>query len=192
MPLLLATLIAVVSNLDNLAVGFACGIRGTRITPPASALIAAVTMAGTAAAIVSGRALAGPLSPALATWLGGSIVIAIGGWTIAVSLSTVRAPAHASIAGRAVGRGRVISLREALALALALSLNNLGSGVGAGAARVPALLTAVLAGAFSLLFVGGGSLAGRHLGGHVLHRRAQLVGGVALLAAGAAMLPGVR
>jgi putative Mn2+ efflux pump MntP len=87
---------------------------------------------------------------------------------------------------------RRISYREALVLGVGLSLNNVVSGVGAGVAGIPALATTLLAGAFSLLCVGCGSCAGRVLGRFLPVRRAPLVGGLALLAIGMAMLWGAR
>jgi putative Mn2+ efflux pump MntP len=54
------------------------------------------------------------------------------------------------------------------------------------------LATAALAGIFSLLCFGGGSLLGRSLGRLVLGQRAPLIAGLFLLAVGAATLPGVH
>ena len=89
-----AVLIAAVSNLDNLAVGVAFGMRGTRITAAPNLIIAAVTMTATAAAMTSGRALADLIPSVLAASLGSVIIIAIGAWTVPASLSAVRAPAR--------------------------------------------------------------------------------------------------
>jgi putative Mn2+ efflux pump MntP len=73
-------------------------------------------------------------------------------------------------------------------LGVALSLNNVGSGIGAGAAGISVLATTLLAGALSLLSVGGGASAGRWLGRFILNDRAELVSGLALVAVGTAML----
>jgi hypothetical protein len=51
-----AVLTATIANLDNLTVGFAFGVRDIRIAVAARVVIAAVTMAGTAGAMTSGRA----------------------------------------------------------------------------------------------------------------------------------------
>jgi putative Mn2+ efflux pump MntP len=187
-----AVLIAAVSNLDNLAVGVAFGLRDSRIGARANLVIAGVTMAGTALAMSSGRALSQLLPLSLASALGAAIIIAIGAGTVAASLYAVVAPQHppAPTLFPQVTRGEGISLRAALPLAAALSLNNVGSGVGAGVAGVPPLTTTVLAGVFSLLCVGGGSRAGLTLGRIFLGRRAPLSAGLVLLAVGVATLCG--
>lgn len=99
--LLSAVLVATVSNLDNLAVGTAFGMRGTRIAVVPNVIIAAVTMAGTAGAMTSGDALSGLMPPSLASALGGLIIIAIGAGTLLASLRTVRVPARPFIRGGA-------------------------------------------------------------------------------------------
>jgi putative Mn2+ efflux pump MntP len=82
-------------------------------------------------------------------------------------------------------------LRDALVLGAALSLNNLAAGVGAGISGVPPLATALLAGALSLVCIGGGSRGGlsirRRLGG----RPASLIAGVILLGIGASIISGI-
>ena len=83
----------------------------------------------------------------------------------------------------------MLSWREAVLLAIALSLNNVGTGVGAGIAGIPPLMTTVLAGAFSLLCVGGGSQVDR-LAGPLVGRHARLVAGLGLVCLGGAMLAG--
>jgi putative Mn2+ efflux pump MntP len=52
-----AVLIAVASNLDNLTVGIALGMRPRPVSVLANLVIAAVTMIGTAAAMVLGDTL---------------------------------------------------------------------------------------------------------------------------------------
>jgi putative Mn2+ efflux pump MntP len=192
--LLRAVLIAAVSNLDNLGVGVALGIRGTRVAAVPNLIIAAITMAGTAAAMSSGRALSKLVASSTAASLGALIIIGVGAATVIAALVATRAPTRSrrdlSVHGRRNARG-LITYREALGLGVALSLNNVGSGVGAGVAGIPPLATTLLAGAFSLLCIGGGSSAGQSLGRPLLGNRGPLASGLALLAVGIAMLSGV-
>jgi putative Mn2+ efflux pump MntP len=195
--LLPAIVIAAVSNLDNLGVAVTIGIRGTRIAAIPNLIIAAVTMAGTAAAMSSGRALAKLVPSPTTASLGALIIIAVGAETVLASLGAVRAPERSPVLARALrGRRRDssdrISYREALVLGVALSLNNVASGIGAGVAGIRPLATTLLAGAFSLLSIGGGSFAGQVAGRLLSGRRAPLVSGLALLAIGIAMLSGAR
>ena len=197
MQLLPAILIAAVSNLDNLGVGVALGIRGTRIATIPNFIIAAMTMAGTAAAMSSGRALSRLIAPSTAASLGAVIIIAVGATTLLATPfagRTPRRPRRVLPATDVQRRGNAptpISYREALVLGLALSLNNIGSGVGAGIAGIPPLATTLLAGAFSLVAIGGGSSVGRCLRRPLLGDFAPLASGVALVAVGLAMLSGV-
>ena len=195
--MLSAVLIAAVSNVDNLAVGVALGLRGTRIAAIPNLIIAAITMAGTAAAMFAGQALSSLIEPSTAAALGAVIIITVGAGSLLTALFGGRAPRHPrrillSVAIQRGGGGeKPISYREALVLGLALSLNNMGSGVGAGVAGISPLATTLFAGAFSLLSTGGGSSVAQYLRGSLLGDRAPLASGLALLAVGIAMLSGV-
>jgi putative Mn2+ efflux pump MntP len=190
-----AVLIAAVSNLDNLGVGTAFGMRDTPVSALANVIIAAVTMAATAIAMTFGRALSQLIAPSIGSALGSAIIIAVGAGTVITWIRTIRTPARSRIPPGApptnVLHRNTISPREALVLGVALSMNNLGAGVGAGVAGVPALATTLLAGTFSLLAVGGGSRTGSSLGRSVFGRGAPLIAGLVLLAVGCATLPGV-
>lgn len=194
MGLLRAVLIAALSNLDNLGVGVALGIRGTRVAAIPSLIIAAITMAGTAAAMLSGRALSKLVASSTAASLGALIIIGVGAATVLAALIARRASTRSrrdlSVQARRNETG-FTSYREALVLGVALSANNVGSGIGAGVVGIPPLATTLLAGAFSLLCIGGGSSAGRFLGRPLLGDRGPLVSGLALLAVGIGMLSGV-
>jgi len=192
-----AVLTATVSNLDNLAVGTAYGMRGTRIAARSNLFIAVVTMGATAGAMTFGHALSGLLSSSVASTLGALIIIAIGAGTVFASLFELLARVDPGLPGDAcvshrVGTKDAISNRQALALGIALSLNNVGAGVGAGVAGVPPLATSLLAGALSLICVGGGSALGGALGRLVLGPRAPLIAGLGLLTVGTMMLPALR
>jgi putative sporulation protein YtaF len=195
-----AVLIAVVSNLDNLTVGIALGIRPLRVSTIANLIIAAVTMIGTGAAITLGRTLSDYLPAPTAQLLGGLTLVAVGAWMTATGVHAVRgwtasAPAQAhggrlailreSLSVAAGNRSGTLTHREASALGVALALNNIASGVPAGAAGIPPILTTALAGALSLLCVGGGSRLGGAVSRRVAGRHAPALAGVMMLAVGA-------
>jgi putative sporulation protein YtaF len=189
-----AALIAAVSNLDNLAVGTAFGMRDRRVSAGPNLIIATVTMATTAGAITFGRTLSQTLAPSVGSALGSAIIIAVGAGTVITALSSTRRPERSPTAAEAPVTNLThrdgLSPREALAVGVALSMNNLGTGVGAGVAGIPALATTLLAGVFSLLAVGGGSRIGWSLGRAVFGRGAPLIAGLVLLAVGGATLTG--
>ncbi len=187
-----------VSNLDNLAAGVALGMRDTRITATPNLIIATVTMAATAGAMVPGRALSQAIPPSVGAALGASIISVIGLCTVFTSVRPVRSlPSSPDleigrVRGRFYqsGRGKVVSSYGALGWVVALSINNAATGVGAGIAGVPPLATAVLAGALSLICVGGGSRVGLSLGRLLGGAPASLTSGLILLGVGAAVLAG--
>jgi putative sporulation protein YtaF len=197
-----AALIAVVSNLDNLAVGLALGMRDTRVSAAPNAVIAMVTMAATAASMTPGRVLSHAIPPSLAAAIGASVIAGMGVWTVFTSMPRERMPRSRLASG--IGRLRsarstlsgelpskdVISSRDALVLGIALAANNVATGIGAGIAGVPPVTTTLLAGALSLLCVGGGSRVGASLGRLIGASAASLMSGLILLGVGAAILAG--
>jgi putative sporulation protein YtaF len=193
---LAALLIGVVSNLDNLGVGVAFGIRGTRIDAMANLIVAGITMAVTAGSVTCGHVLSKIFPAAVTGWLGPLIIIGIGIGTALPSARMSRRPAPSQVPSGAPAHLRdvddIISWREAIVLGVALAVNNLGTGVGAGVSGIPASPTIVSAGLLSLAAFGGGSLFGRRFGRLVLGRYAPLIAGMLLLAVGTAMLPNVR
>ena len=194
--MLAALLIGVVSNLDNLGVGVAFGIRGTKIDAMANLIVAGLTVAATAAAVTCGHLLSKILPSAVTGWLGPLIIIAIGIGTALPSVRTSRPPGPSQVPSGAWrhprGVDEIISWRQAIVLGIALAANNLGTGVGAGVAGVPASPTIVSAGLLSLVALGGGSRFGSRFGRLVLGRYAPQIAGVLLLAVGAAMLRNVH
>ena len=70
----------VAANLDNLGVCLAYGANGTRITPPANLLIAAISGLATALSVTAGGKLAQWVGPATARLLGMAGMVLIGGW----------------------------------------------------------------------------------------------------------------
>jgi putative Mn2+ efflux pump MntP len=200
---LYAALIALISNLDNLAVGFALGLRAMRITAMPNAVIALITMAGTGGAMFFGQGVATVVPPSLGNALGATILIGIGIWTLATAGRPLELPAVEGIA-ELVGRGepsggslrsgdamRAMSWRQAVPVGFALAINNVGAGVGAGVAGVPPLVTTLLAGLLSLICVGGGSSVGSTMNALLVGRSASVFSGITLMGVGAAMLAGV-
>jgi putative Mn2+ efflux pump MntP len=191
-----ALLIGAVSNLDNLGVGVALGMRGRRVGAVANLIVAGITMAATAAAVTCGDLLSKLVPSAVTGWLGPLIIIAIGVATARPFAQTPRSPDCVLDPWGAWGHpphvDRAVSRREAIVFGVALSANNLGTGVGAGVSGIPALASAVSAGVLSLACVGGGYHFGRVLGRLVLRRYPPMIAGVLLLAVGGAMLPGIH
>jgi putative sporulation protein YtaF len=195
-----AVTIAVVSNLDNLTVGIALGIRPLRVDAIANLIVATVTMIGTAVAMTLGHALSDHLPAPTTHLLGRLTLIAIGAWMTATGAHALRRPTanaspqakgdpltllHEPLRATEGNHSGTLSDREALVLGAALAINNFASGVPAGAARIPPILVTGLAGTFSLVCVGGGARLASAFARQVAHRYAGALAGVMMLAAGA-------
>jgi putative sporulation protein YtaF len=189
-------LIAFASNLDNLGIGITFGIRSTTIPNKSNGIIAAITMLGTYISITMGEFVSRYLHESVANIGGAAIIIAIGIWTVAGSLrnkeleltesrtssnmvDVILNPSTADTDGN-----KVISLKESLTLGLALALNNMATGFGAGSTGVSPLWTTVMAGLFSLLFIGVGSRVGSVISRTWFGRYSVVIAGILLISIG--------
>ncbi|MDR3206759.1 MAG: manganese efflux pump [Oscillospiraceae bacterium] len=180
---------ALAANIDNLAVGFSYGLKHVRIPAASSALIAALTGAGTFAAMAAGGWLFGLLPPALCQTLGGLLLIGLGAASIFKALrdnkkeeksaDMIHDPAR-------VDRDRSgrVEPKEAFLLAWALSLNNMGLGAGAAALALPAAASSLVTAGVSFLFIAAGGFLGRRMPGRP--RLAFALSGLCVIALGVA------
>ena len=150
--------------------------------------------------LLLGHSLAGALGHA-AHWIGAALLIAVGGYAV-IQAVRERGADHRSAddrgaddrsaddrgqkaAGAGQGTGRL------LVTGLALSVDNLAVGFALGAYHVNVLLAAVVIGAISVTL----SLVGLELGNRLGARtgeRSELIGGLVLIAVGAAIAAGVQ
>lgn len=199
--------LAISSNGDNVAVGIAYGLGRIDVPLPSNLLIAVVTGAGTLASMWLGAAIGSIMDPRLASAIGGTIIVIIGGWVILRSIRTTtqseNAPNSASFAqdrgpgpvrklmlmlsnpaGADTNFSRQIELKESWALAIALSLNNVVNGVAAGMLRMNPAVTTLFVMVFSVLTLAAGLAAGRELGKRWLGSLSGVVSGLLLVALG--------
>ena len=135
--------------------------------------------------LLLGHSLAGTLGHA-AHWIGAALLIAVGGYTLIKAVRDRSADDRGpEAAGPGQGTGRL------LVTGLALSVDNLAVGFALGAYHVSVLLAAVVIGAVSVAL----SLVGLELGNRLGARtgeRSELIGGLVLIAVGAAIAAGVQ
>jgi putative sporulation protein YtaF len=182
---------ALAANTDNLAVGFSYGVRQVRIPARSNALIAALTGAGTFAAMTAGGWLFGLLPPAVCQTLGGLTLIGLGAASVVKGLRGNRSPENTDGVMRDPAlvdkdRSGRVEPREAFLLAWALSLNNMGLGAGAAALALPAAWASLVTAGVSFLFIAAGGFLGRRL--PVRLRVASALSGLCLMALGGAGL----
>ena len=181
-------LLAASSNLDNLGVGIAYGIRGTCIRFPSNFLIALITGAGTLLSMLVGTTLYHVLKPQRATLIGGLAMIGIGVWVIVQATGRLRKAKSSTEplqdARKVISQhimfsnilkflddpfflDRVCSthihIRETVLLGVALTLNNLVNGVAAGMLGLSVSLVTSFVTIFSILAIWAGRSAGRSL-----------------------------
>jgi putative Mn2+ efflux pump MntP len=179
------------ANGDNLTVGFAYGLRGTRIGPASNLLIAILTTAATLAALAVGANLRQLMPSALPDLVGGVLLVGLGTANIWLERRKARAAANGTTpAERAVTAA--IGLGETLALAGALSVNNVGLGFAGGIGGLDYGPVGLSVGLFSILFL----WLGQWLSQAIVPRLPQLLrqlpldGNVLILAVGLAMMAG--
>ena len=153
MPLNLfgSIMLGIFTNIDNLGVGVAYGIKKIRIGMMSSLLIAFFNASGTFISMTAGETISQFLSMTTASYIGNGIIILIGVWgfvnTFGFTGSDSKITAndmrqeicqlehitrHPEILDEdASGH---INMKECLPLAFALTISNLGTGIGAGIA----------------------------------------------------------
>ncbi len=135
--------------------------------------------------LLLGHRLAGTLGHA-AHWIGAALLIAVGGYAL---IQAVRDRNAGDRGQEAADAGP--DTRRLLVTGLALSVDNLAVGFALGAYHVDVLLAAVIIGAVSVTL----SLIGLELGNRLGARtgeRSELIGGLVLIAVGAAIAAGVQ
>lgn len=173
-------LVAIALGLSNLAAAIGIGISGVRGTVRVRvALVFGLFEAGMPLlGLALGDGVASNLGHA-SRWLGGALLIAIGGYGLArASRST---PARGAVA-----RGAEWRMGRVAVTGLALSVDNLAAGFALGAYHVAFGVAAALIGAVSV----GMSLTGLELGvrlGTAIGARSELAAGAVLVAVGVAM-----
>ncbi|MDU2065416.1 MAG: manganese efflux pump [Sporomusaceae bacterium] len=185
-----ALLLAISSNLDNLGVGIAYGIRGVKLLWPSNLLIACLTSVGTFLSMSLGSLISQALPLIMAKYIGAVLMIVAGGWVFWLDRCQSRSglfrfsrlslflkePFRADI-----DHSKSINLKEATLLGLALMLNNISSGIGAGMMAMPLLLTTGLVFCFSLCMMTGGVALGKHFASTRLGDKAGVLGALLLV-----------
>ncbi len=205
--LLTAILLALASNLDNVGVGIAYGMRRVRVPLGSNILIAAITATGTLASILFGNTVGRFLSHGVASILAGAVLIGMGAWVVVREVRTLyqkdhHAPDQAPNGPSEGGylsqvhsirtnplsadsdRSGQIDFREATLLGLALTPNNLVNGAAAGMMNLSVAVLVLLVFAFSVVTIWGGIEVGQLCGKRWLGSIAGVASGALLILVG--------
>ncbi|MTT30772.1 hypothetical protein GMB86_01925 [Terrilactibacillus sp. BCM23-1] len=167
MFLLTIAFIGIASNLDNLGIGFSYGIQGKRISISSNMMMSLMGTLFSFLFVCFGHLLSQFIPPSFSNYLGGSIIMLIGLWSIITEFQqkahrafkkTMENPDHVD-----KDHNNIISMNEAFILGIALSCNAIGIAFGAGIAGANAYLVAIAIGLFSYLSIDLGTTMGLKL-----------------------------
>lgn len=154
-------LIALCSNIDNLVVGIAMGIKNLRINMTGNLTIALISFIGTYLSMSLGKFFISFIYAGIANYIGGIFLIVIGTQSLTSALiSTVR-KAKQKIKEHDkeilsyseyienpekvdINKSGFIDLKESIILGFVLAVNNIGVGFGAGISKFDALISSIL------------------------------------------------
>lgn len=192
--ILSALLFSLSSNLDNVVVGIAYGIKKIKIGIIANLVIAVITCSGTFLSMSLGVYISNLLPQYIANALGSVAIAILGIYFVAQSIikllknkkSKVLALKDITDMVEYVEKSDLdssgdINIKEALFVAFGLTLNNLGTGVAASVTGVSIPFTVIFTLIFSLLTIIFGEAVGNHVLGKLLGKYAPLISGVLLI-----------
>jgi len=195
--LLSALLFSLSSNLDNIVVGIAYGIKKIKIGIIANLIIAIVTSTGTFLSMSLGVYISKFLPHSIANALGAGAIIILGGYFVIQSIiKLVNNKNSKELALKDIAdmieyaeksdldNSGDINIKEALLVAFGLTFNNLGTGVAASITGVSIQFTVISTFILSILTIMFGETVGNHVFGNFLGKYAPLISGILLIILG--------
>lgn len=185
------------SNLDNLVVGIAYGIKKIKIGMIANLVIAVVTSIGTLLSMLIGAYITTFLPLYFANIIGATIIIILGAYFSIESILKLRNNNNSKeLALKDVtdmieyaeksdlDNSGSISIKEAFFVAIGLTFNNMGTGLAASITGVSIELTVVSTFILSLFILLFGESLGNHVLGKLCGKYAALFSGLLLIILG--------
>lgn len=195
--ILSALLFSLASNLDNVVIGIAYGVKKIKISIIANIIIAAVTSTGTFLSMSVGEYISKFLPHFIANALGAIAIIILGGYFIIQSIiNSVNDSNSKQIALKNTSdmieyaeksdldKSGDISIKEALLVAFGLTFNNIGTGVAASITGVNIQITVITTFILSILAVIFGEAVGNHVLGKFFGKYSPLFSGILLILLG--------
>ncbi|MEO4053846.1 manganese efflux pump [Solibacillus sp. CAU 1738] len=152
-------LIGIASNLDNLGIGLAYGVKQVRIPVLSNVIIALMSMVVTYVAVSAGGTIIEYISVHTANILGSLLLCIIGLWTL-FSQKFSNKGIMANPESFDGNKNHIISFGEAFTLGFVLSVNCIAGGIAIGANGISAIWTVISIGTFSFLTIAIGSRFG--------------------------------
>lgn len=195
--ILSALLFSLSSNLDNLVIGIAYGVKNIKIGIAANFIIAVVTSIGTFLSMSIGKYISKLLPSYVANSLGAIIIIILGIYFIIQSIIKLinnTNPKELSLKDindmlqyaeiSDLDKSGDINIKEALFVAFGLTFNNLGTGIAASMTGVNITFTVISTFILSIITLKIGEIFGNHVFGRLLGKYAPLISGILLIILG--------
>lgn len=196
--ILTAILFSVSSNLDNMVIGIAYGIKKIQIRFFPNLLIALITTLGTFISMHIGSLITQFISINIASMIGSFIIILLGFYFLIQSIINLyqNNPKITMISLKDSNNmleyaensdkdnSSYIDIKEAITVGASLTLNNIGTGIAASIAGVNLLSTLFFTFIFSISFIYTGILLGNRILGKVLGKFSPLTSGIILILLG--------
>lgn len=195
--ILSALLFSLSSNLDNVVIGIAYGIKKIKLGILANLIIAFVTSTGTFLSMSVGAYISTFLPRSVANILGAGVVIILGIYFVVQSIiKLINNTKSKELALKDIDdmieyakksdldSSSDINMKEALLIALGLTFNNLGTGVAASITGVNILFTIISTFILSIVTITLGEAIGKCLLGKFLGKYAPLFSGILLIMLG--------
>ena len=192
-----ALLYSLSSNLDNLVIGIAYGVKKIKIGLISNLIIATVTSIGTLISMSVGKFISGFLPTSLTNMLGAVIIMLLGLYFLIQSILKLIPKSYSnSLALKNVDEimdyaeksdsdnSGTLNIKEAFVVSLGLMLNNLGTGLAASITGVNVSITVICTFILSIAPLMLGKSIGHNILGSICGKYAPLISGVLLIILG--------
>ncbi|WP_428817241.1 sporulation membrane protein YtaF [Clostridium butyricum] len=192
-----ALLYSLSSNLDNLVIGIAYGVKKIKIGLLSNLIIATVTSIGTLISMSVGKFISGFLPTSLTNMLGAVIIMLLGLYFLIQSILKLIPKSYSnSLALKNVDEimdyaeksdsdnSGTLNIKEAFVVSLGLMLNNLGTGLAASITGVNVSITVICTFILSIALLMLGKSIGHNILGSICGKYAPLISGVLLIILG--------
>lgn len=192
-----ALLYSLSSNLDNLVIGIAYGVKKIKIGLISNLIIATATSIGTLISMSVGKFISGFLPTSLTNMLGAVIIMLLGLYFLIQSILKLIPKSYSnSLALKNVDEimdyaeksdsdnSGTLNIKEAFVVSLGLMLNNLGTGLAASITGVNVSITVICTFILSIALLMLGKSIGHNILGSICGKYAPLISGVLLIILG--------
>lgn len=193
-----AILFSISSNLDNIVIGIAYGIKKIKIGLLSNLLVAIITTFGTFISMEVGKWLTNWLPSNITKIIGSGIITLLGLYFLMHSIinlliknkkikiislkNSENMVEYAEQTDK--NNSYEIETKEAIAIGFGLMFNNIGTGIAASASGISILETCIFTFILSTLFILSGYLLGNKILGKFLGKYSPLISGILLIVLG--------